>query len=311
MIEALRGYAAAVLDDVAAGDRSRRVTEELSVFARALFTDDRLRSVLTDQTLPTATRRAVVEDLLDQADPATVRLVRYAVDHDRPSELPSSVEWLVHRANQAVAASEPGLDDGDLERPAHKTAARERLGGFASALFEDLPERAVIEEIEDELFRLARTVEADEPLRQALARQDLPMRLRRAVVEDLLAGRAQPTTVRLVGYVLVVSQGRGLVDLLDWLVDQVAAERGLRVAEVRTAAALDDDQQRRLYEALRRMTGRDVELRVSVDGSLIGGAMVVVGDTVIDGTVRHRLDQLRQELIAGGSTSRQHDGGSR
>ena len=296
MIEALRGYAAAVLGQADAG----RVAEELSVFARALFSDEQLRGALTDQALPTATRRAVVEDLLQQADPATVRLVRYALDHDRPSELPADVEWLVQRSRLA-ATEEPTSDD--LDPPATRTGARERLSGFATALFEDLPDRLVIEEAEDELFRFARTVEAQEPLRQALARQELPLSVRQAVVQDLLSGRAQEVTVRLATYAVAAGQGRGLVELLDWLVEQAAAERGLRVADVRTAAPLDDDQRQRLAGALRRLTGRDVELRVSVDPALVGGALIVIGDTVIDGTVRHRLDQLRQELIAGAGGS--------
>jgi F-type H+-transporting ATPase subunit delta len=314
VIEALRGYAAAVLSQSEAG----RVADELSLFSRALFGDEQLRAALTDQALPTATRKAVVEDLLREADPATVRLVRYAVDHDRPSELPVDVEWLVQRSRLAAgeqpASATGGPDTGgpdtggpeaeqmtsdELDPPATRTGARERLSGLANAYFENLPDRSVIEETEDELFRFTRTLEAEEPLRQALARQELPLRLRQSVMEDLLSGRAQDITVRLATYAVAASQGRGLVELLDWLVEQVAAERGLRVADVRSAVPLDEDQRRRLTDGLRRLTGRDVELRVSVDPSLVGGAMVVIGDTVIDGTVRHRLDRLRQDLIAG------------
>ncbi|MBO0886684.1 MAG: ATP synthase F1 subunit delta [Acidimicrobiales bacterium] len=313
MIESLRGYATAVLGRADAG----RVAEELSVFARALLGDESLRSALTDQTLPTRTRRAIVDDLLGRADPATVRMVGYAVDRDRPSELPGDVEWLGQRARRSEALAgqaDRGATVGeDLEPPATKSAARERLSGFATALFEDLPDRAVIEEAEDELFRFARTVEAEEPLRQALARQELPLAVRQAVVEDLLSGRAQEVSVRLATYAVAAGEGRGLVELLDWLVEQAAAERGLRVADVRTAVPLDDEQRRRLAESLGRLTGREVELRVSVDPSLIGGATVVIGETVIDGSVRHRLEQLRQELTtgAGGPASRQHERGSR
>lgn len=314
MIEALRGYATAVLGNADAA----RVAEELSVFARALFADEPLRAALGDQELPTATRRAVVEDLLGRADPATVRLVCYPLDNDRASELSADVEWLAQRANRSVALSGQGPEaqgtvGEDLEPPAPKSGEWERLFGFATALFEDLADRAVIEEAEDELFRFARTVEAADPLRQAMARQELPLGLRQAVVEDLLSGRAQEVTVRLATYAVAAGQGRGLVELLDRLVEQLAAERGLRVADVRTAVALDDGQRQRLAQALGRLTGREVELRVSVDPSLIGGAMVVIGDTVIDGTVRHRLEQLRQELMtgAGGPASGHDDTGSR
>ena len=59
---------------------------------------------------------------------------------------------------------------------------------------------------------------------------------------------------------------------------------------------LDDEQQRRLTEALERATGKKIELKIIQDPSVIGGLVARVGDTVIDGTVRRRLEQLRESL---------------
>ena len=63
-----------------------------------------------------------------------------------------------------------------------------------------------------------------------------------------------------------------------------------------TAVSLDAKRQQKLAKALSQNLGLDVEVKVIVDPSVIGGAAVRVGDTVIDGTVRHRLDQLREGL---------------
>jgi len=60
---------------------------------------------------------------------------------------------------------------------------------------------------------------------------------------------------------------------------------------------LDAGERRRLSEALSRIVRRPVELRVRIDPSVLGGISISVGDTVIDGTVRHRLDQLREALM--------------
>ena len=68
------------------------------------------------------------------------------------------------------------------------------------------------------------------------------------------------------------------------------------MAEVRTAVALTADQQDRLKAALANATGKTVELKVIVDPSVLGGLVATVGDTVIDGTVRTRLDQLKCRL---------------
>lgn len=116
------------------------------------------------------------------------------------------------------------------------------------------------------------------------------------MVADLLGGKVQPATARLVAYVLEAGHVRDVVGSLEWVAGLAAEERGRRVAEVRSAVELNDAEHRRLAEALGRSVGRTVELRVQVEPSLIGGMAVTIGDTVIDGSVRHRLNQLREAL---------------
>ena len=59
------------------------------------------------------------------------------------------------------------------------------------------------------------------------------------------------------------------------------------------AIALTDDQISRLATALGKATGKSVEVKVIIDPEVLGGVVARVGDTVIDGTVRHRLAQLK------------------
>jgi F-type H+-transporting ATPase subunit delta len=68
------------------------------------------------------------------------------------------------------------------------------------------------------------------------------------------------------------------------------------VAEVRSAVPLDDQQVAKIAAALGRATKKNIEVRVVVDPSLMGGIVATIGDTVIDGTVRHRLEQLKETL---------------
>jgi len=65
---------------------------------------------------------------------------------------------------------------------------------------------------------------------------------------------------------------------------------------VRTAVELNDDQRERLRKALGEATGRDVELRVIIDDSVVGGVLATVGDTVIDGSVSRQLARMRSRL---------------
>ena len=71
---------------------------------------------------------------------------------------------------------------------------------------------------------------------------------------------------------------------------------GLELAEVRTAVPLTQDQETRLAAALANATGKQVNLKVVVDPSVLGGIVATIGDTVIDGSVRTRIDQLKSRL---------------
>ena len=65
---------------------------------------------------------------------------------------------------------------------------------------------------------------------------------------------------------------------------------------MRSAIPLTDDQRQRLAEALSKATGKRVSVKVVVDPGVLGGIVAQVGDTVIDGTVRHRLEVLKESL---------------
>jgi F-type H+-transporting ATPase subunit delta len=95
---------------------------------------------------------------------------------------------------------------------------------------------------------------------------------------------------------VVAGRGPELPEIVDELLELTAEEQGRQVAEVRSAVDLTDEQRDRLAVALRQATGHEVDVRVTVDPTVVGGLVVRVGDQVIDGTVRHRLAQLRESL---------------
>ncbi len=172
-----------------------------------------------------------------------------------------------------------------------------RIDGYARALFEIARAEGTLDEVEDELFRFARSYESSEELRKALTDDTIPASRRQTIVEDLLGGvAATPTTVQLVSLVVAGGRSRDLPAIIDRLVQRAASAKDEQVAEVRTAVALTSDQQDRLKAALANATGHSVNLKVIVDPSVLGGIVATVGDTVIDGTVRSRLDQLKSRL---------------
>lgn len=171
-----------------------------------------------------------------------------------------------------------------------------RIDGYARALFEIARAEGTLDEVEDELFRFARSFEASDELRSALTDDLIPAAKRQAIVEDLLGDKATATTTQLVSMVVGSGRGRDLPAIIDRLVARAASSKQLEVAEVRSAVALTDDQQARLKAALANATGKQVNLKVIVDPSVVGGIVATVGDTVIDGSVRTRVEQLKSRL---------------
>ncbi len=172
----------------------------------------------------------------------------------------------------------------------------EVIEGYAAALFEVARAEGTLDEVEDELFRFARSFESNDELRSALTDEMIPAARRQGIVEDLLGGRSNPTTVQLISMVVGSGHARDLPAIVDRLVERAAQAKRLAVAEVRAAVPLSEDQEDRLKAAVANATGKDVTIKVVVDPSVIGGLVVTVGDIVIDGTVRTRLDQLKNRL---------------
>ena len=171
-----------------------------------------------------------------------------------------------------------------------------RIEGYARALFEIARAEGTLDEVEDELFRFARSYESSDALRSALTDDMVPAERRQAIVESLLGDKATATTMQLVSMVVGSGRGRDLPEIIDSLVARASASKELAVAEVRTAVALSDDQVNRLKAALTNSSGREVNLKVVIDPTVIGGVVATVGDSVIDGSVRTRLDQLKSRL---------------
>lgn len=170
------------------------------------------------------------------------------------------------------------------------------IEAYARALFEIAQAEGNIDVVENELFRMARAFESNEQLRSTLTDATIPSDRRQSIVEQLLGGKASNTTTQLVSLVVGSGRSRDLPAIIDTLVKRASSEKELEVAEVRSAVELTDDQQKRLAAALTKATGKQVNLKVVVDPTVMGGLVATVGDEVIDDTVRTRLEQLKSRI---------------
>ena len=172
----------------------------------------------------------------------------------------------------------------------------DRIEAWAQALLEIAQAEDHLSEVEDELFRFARIIEGNDDLRTALSNPGQSAERRAGIVDDLLENRSLQMTRSIAAFIVGAGRGHDLPAIVERFVELAAQSREHEVAEVRSAVALDDAQIEKLGQALGRATKKNIEVRVVVDPTLLGGIVATIGDTVIDGTVRHRLEQLKETL---------------
>jgi F-type H+-transporting ATPase subunit delta len=238
--------------------------DELFAVVRLLDREHVLRRALSDPARPAEQRSELARAVLDgKVSPATAEFVADVVRFRWGSSL-------------------------DL------TDALERFAVVAEVA--DAEAQGTLDELEDELFRFDRIVEAQPTLRGALVDRRVSSDRKATLLAELLEGKVTPAALRLITEAVTHPRGRSLERVLAEF-GRIAAERRDRlVAVVSTAVELSEQQKTRLQAALSTQYGRDVHLNIEVDPSLLGGMSIRVGDEEIDGTIVRRLAEIRRRI---------------
>jgi F0F1-type ATP synthase delta subunit len=292
MLAKLEGFATAVLGRLNAASLAQ-VTADLEAFDVTIQSRADLSAVLTDTSITHVARGQVVNDLLEnKVSPEALRISVYAATAVQAQEVPHAMDDLVYAARAL-------RDTGEFHHPSLGLLdARRRVAGFADALLDEI-DTENFSNVEDDLFRWARTVEGNADLRHLLLDRDAPLEARLGLTNQLLEGKVDPVSLALAQFTIVGGRPRDVVGTLDYLVNYVAHSRDWRVARVRTARELSADSQHDLVESLRALTGKDVELQIADDPSLLGGVLVEIGDLRLDASTRGRLGALRDAVASG------------
>jgi F-type H+-transporting ATPase subunit delta len=225
-------------------------------------------------------------------------LRRMLSDPSRQADAKAGLAEAVLGGKVSAAALEvvAGLARSHWSAPGDLADAAEELAVLA--VVEGADDAGTLDELEDELFRFARIVDADPDLRVALSSPFIALERKGQLLDTLLAGKVTPPALRLITEAAFHPRGRSLDKSLDEYAALAAQRRERLVAEVHVAAELSEDQRSRLAAALTAAYGHDVHLNVVLDPEVIGGMSVRIADEVIDGSTATRLAALRRKLAA-------------
>jgi F-type H+-transporting ATPase subunit delta len=166
---------------------------------------------------------------------------------------------------------------------------------YAEALYEAAAAASAVTPVAEDVAGIAGAVRESDELRAALSNPEIDSTAKKRIVEAVADG-AHPLVLNF----LRVLADRGRLGDLPEIAEAVAARVGRaenRIdVEAVTAVPLPADLRERIVEQIRATTGADVVLTESVDPEIVGGLVLRVGGAVVDGSVRHRIESLRQNL---------------
>lgn len=170
-------------------------------------------------------------------------------------------------------------------------------GRYAQAVFDIIKEEGGLDDLARQTDDLQNALDESGELRDLIA-SPLYSRAQQSGVISALAGK-MGLSVTLTNALKLMSQNRRLFvlpQLVGRLRELIADARGEVTADVTSAVALTDEQQKRLTQTLAEKSGKKVKLNTRVDEGLIGGMIVKLGSQMIDSSVRSKLASLQNAM---------------
>jgi F-type H+-transporting ATPase subunit delta len=167
------------------------------------------------------------------------------------------------------------------------------------ALLEVAEREDRVDEVEDQLFRFSRILEAQPRLAILLGDYGVPTERRVGLLRNVLksaSGTSNRITNSLLSQTVELLRGQSADEAVLLLAEAAVARRNEVVAQVTAAAEPSDAQRTRLTEVLSRIYGHPVAVQLQIDAALLGGLLISVGDEVIDGTLSSRLTAAEAQL---------------
>ncbi|MEG6617356.1 F0F1 ATP synthase subunit delta [Peptococcaceae bacterium 1198_IL3148] len=177
------------------------------------------------------------------------------------------------------------------------------LGGavarrYAQALYEIAIDKGALDAAEQELKDVTALLNKEEGIEKILNHPQVTIDGKKQLITELFEGRVSETTLNFLYLIVDRHRETYLNDIVAEFTRLANEARNMVDAEVISAKELSEAHQGELAKVLSRLAGKEVSPEFRVDASIIGGLVVRIGDKVIDGSVKHKLETLKQRLMS-------------
>jgi F-type H+-transporting ATPase subunit delta len=170
---------------------------------------------------------------------------------------------------------------------------------YANALADIALAQGAAESAAKQLTAFGAAYAESSELRTFLASPAVSVEAKHAVIEKITARLGASKIVRNFLFVIADHRRTQLIpEILTTFQEVIRQRQGVAEAEISSAVELTAAQKKELAATLTRLTGRKIETKYSLDPALLGGAVVRIGDTIYDGSLRSRLNEMRSRLAA-------------
>tara|TARA_R110000868_G_scaffold37111_4_gene131317 strand:- start:2841 stop:3389 length:549 start_codon:yes stop_codon:yes gene_type:complete len=169
---------------------------------------------------------------------------------------------------------------------------------YATALLETAKEQNVVEETLKDILFIKGTIDNSKELLVFLKSPVIKPSDKEAALHSIFGKNVSKLTNEFIKLISAKERTAILVEIVSAFIEQYNEFAGIIEVEVRTAKSLDSEQIKELKKVLEKSTSKKVEMNLKEQLDLKGGLLVKIQDTVIDGTVKHKLEQLEQMFLA-------------
>lgn len=169
---------------------------------------------------------------------------------------------------------------------------------YAFAFLETAKDNKNLDAVKEDMILISDVLKGSKDLRLFLKSPLVNKVHKRAALLEIFEEKVQPVTIRLIELLTEKDRESLLEMITKHFIDYYNAHLGIIEIDITSAYELDDKQIGALIEQLEKKTGKKVELNKHINSDLIGGMLVRMDDTVIDGSVKHKLSQLKNRLTS-------------